>query len=140
MPATRRTASIPVDEARARLTDALDRFEQGLPPHNAGEWPELTPQLRDALRDVRQLAWADTVEGPRTRGRPDLPSHWPRQACEGCAGYGWYWIDPDMSAKGWSPCRRCLATGLTLKLGDTAVAAALEISRPKRKTAGTTRG
>jgi hypothetical protein len=107
-----------VDEARMRLSVALDAFESEIPDlRGPDDWPALTPVLAQRLEEVRTLSRASTIgasDGFDVHGINRGRAHWPRRPCDGCGGIGWYWIDPDLTAEGWEPCRRCLTTGLRL--------------------------
>jgi hypothetical protein len=89
-----------VEEFEALLPTDAGRIDSGW----AGPWPKLTPDVRAALRQVREAA-ESAVPVPRTR--------WPRRTCLGCAGHGWFLIDPEIDPDV-QACRRCLATGLLL--------------------------
>jgi hypothetical protein len=95
------------DAEIADLDAAASAFEASLPAKIAvlGDWPELTDVRREQLHEIRRL----TKVVDRRR--------WPRSECSGCGGNGLYFVDPE-DRPDWRPCRRCLTTGLQLKLSS----------------------
>jgi hypothetical protein len=115
VPAKRRNplqpAQLPEAERIEQLRLAIEAVEQLLPPAGpepSTGWPERTRALGAAANAVRELTWSFKPE--------EWERKWPRDRCNRCQGKGWYWLDPDMSARGWDPCRVCLTTGVKLRL------------------------